>query len=83
MISKLKDFEMKIASAASIIIHHLTRKLYLGQYTSLMYLQFNAYAQFKPQINCVAAEGLNFGLSVHLHPLFVYASSEGSGECAD
>ena len=26
--------------------------------------------------------GLNFGLSLHLHPYFVYASSKGSGESA-
>ena len=26
------------------------------------------------------ARGLNFGLSLHLNPNFLYASSEGSGE---
>ena len=45
-----------------------------------------AYAQ-TPQLNAHAevfsgARGLNFGLSLHLHPYFVYASSEGSGESA-
>ena len=29
------------------------------------------------------ARGLNFGLSPHLHPYFVYTSSEGSGESAN
>ena len=28
------------------------------------------------------ARSLNFGLSLHLHPFFVYASSEGFGESA-
>ena len=28
------------------------------------------------------ARGLNFGLSLHLHPCHVYASSESSGESA-
>ena len=28
------------------------------------------------------AGGLDFGLSLHLHLYFVYASSKGSGECA-
>ena len=28
------------------------------------------------------ARGLNFGPRLHLHPYFVYASSEGSGESA-
>ena len=29
------------------------------------------------------ARGLKFGLSLHLHPYFVYASSEGSGKSND
>ena len=28
------------------------------------------------------ARGLNFGMGFHLHPYFVYASNEGSGEPA-
>ena len=40
----------------------------------------------KPPINANAdisskARCFNFGLSLHLHPYFVYASSESSGEC--
>ena len=39
----------------------------------------------KPPLNAHSdvssrARGLNFGLSLHLHPYFVYASSEDSGE---
>ena len=45
-----------------------------------------AYVQM-PLINAHAvvssgARGLNFGLSLHLHPYFVYASSKGSGKSA-
>ena len=45
-----------------------------------------AFAQ-KPPLNAHAdlhtvARGLNFGLTLHLHQNFVYASSEGSGESA-
>ena len=45
-----------------------------------------AYAQ-TPPINARAdvsseTRGLNFGLSLHLQPCFVYASREGSGESA-
>ena len=41
--------------------------------------------QLMPLINAHAdatreARGLKFGLSLHLHPYFVYASTEGSGE---
>ena len=44
------------------------------------------YAQ-KPHLNAHAevssgARGLNFVLSLHLHPYFVYASGEGSDETA-
>ena len=43
-----------------------------------------AYAQ-KPHLSAHAfvsskARNLNFGLSLHLNPNFVYASSNGSGE---
>ena len=45
-----------------------------------------AYAE-KPPSNTHAyissgAKGLNFGLSLHLHPYFVYASSKSSSESA-
>ena len=41
----------------------------------------------KPPLNAHAvvssgARGLNFGLSIHPHPYFVYASNEGSGKPA-
>ena len=41
------------------------------------------YAQ-KPTLNAYAdvSSGPNFGLSLHLHPYFVYASSEGAGKSA-
>ena len=44
-------------------------------------------AEFKPNTHTVASSGaerLNFDLSLHLHPYYEYASSEGSGntECA-
>ena len=49
-------------------------------------LVFNTCAQ-KPHLNAHAditsgARDLNFDLSLHLHPYFVYASSKGSGESA-
>ena len=45
-----------------------------------------AYAQNRP-INANAdvfstARGLNFGLSLHLHPYYAHACSEGTGESA-
>ena len=45
-----------------------------------------AYAH-KPSITSHSAissreRSLNFSLSLHLHPYFVYANSEGSGESA-
>ena len=45
---------------------------------------FTAYAQKLP-INAHAvistlARGLNIGQGLHLHPYFIYAHSEGSGE---
>ena len=45
-----------------------------------------AYAQ-KPRFNTHAdvpsrARGLKFGLSLHLHPYFMFSSSKGSGESA-
>ena len=46
-----------------------------------------AYAQKPPVIAHVKvsfeARSLNLGLSCHLHPDFVYASSKGSGESAE
>ena len=54
---------------------------------SLKILALIAYTQ-KPPINAHVdissrARGLNFGLSLHLHPYFVFAISEGCGEGAD
>ena len=48
-------------------------------------LVFIAYAHILPLINAHVdvfskARGLNVGLSLHLHPCLVYASSKGSGE---
>ena len=45
------------------------------------------FLYLKPPFNIHAdisrvANGLNFGLSLHLHPYFVYASREGTGESA-
>ena len=50
----------------------------------MFYLLLIAYAQL-PLINSRAevssgARGLTFGLSFHIHPFVVYASSEGSVE---
>ena len=46
-----------------------------------------AYTQTHP-LNTQAdissrSRGLNFGLSLHLHPNLVYASRESSGECGN
>ena len=50
-------------------------------------LIWNALAQ-KPHLSVYAAASSNaifliFGLSLHLHPHFVYANNEGSGESVD
>ena len=48
---------------------------------------FSIYCSQVPSLNAAAkvssqALDIKFGLSLHLHPFFVYVSSEGSGESA-
>ena len=40
------------------------------------------YRYFKDSYLACGATGLNGVISVHLHPFFVYTSSEYSGQCA-
>ena len=41
---------------------------------------FNSHAGFLTGSVLSKETGLNFGLNLHLHPLFVYVSIEGPGE---
>ena len=60
-----------------------------GRLLWVWHLDFDTYSiSQKPPINAHVdifrrARGLNFGLSLHLHPYFVYAVSEDCGEGAD
>ena len=47
------------------------------------FCQIGAHLQFYAEKFCFSepsAKGVNFGLSNHVHPCFVHASSESSGE---
>ena len=53
------------------------------QHSTLAFGPYRICFQFLPILNHPSrAIGLNFGLNLYIHPLFVYASSEGTGHSA-
>ena len=57
--------------------------IYLSQHTSFCFLSYWRPNSFKRACwHISGARGHNFGMSHHLHPYLVYASSEGSGYSA-